>query len=56
MTQALKFFVDAFGEVIGLLNSTIFDMYGQSVSLGAILMAFVALGAIISIFWKGARG
>ncbi len=56
MTQALQFFVNAFRQLIGLLNSTTFELYSYDVSLGAVLMVFVALGAIISVFWKGAKG
>lgn len=56
VTQALQFFVNAFRQIIGLLNNTTFELYGQNVSLGAVLMVFIALGAIISVFWKGAKG
>lgn len=56
MTEALKFFVQCFKDIVAVLNSTSFVLYEYEVSLGAVLMVFVALGAIISIFWKGAKG
>lgn len=56
MTEALGFFVTAFKDILFVFDCALIDFYGYTVSLGSILMVFIALGAIISIFWRGARG
>lgn len=55
MTEALKFFVDVFRRVVDLLNDTTFELYSYDVSLGSVLMAFLVIGIVISVFWKGAK-
>lgn len=56
MTQALKFFVDAFYSVINVLEGVQFDMYGVTVNLAGVIFAFIAIGIVVSVMWKGAQG
>ena len=38
------------------LNSVVFNINGVSVSYLSIILSFIFLSMVISIFWKGAKG
>ena len=42
-------------NIFSVLNSAVFDIGGVSVSLTDILLGFLALSIIITVFWKGAK-
>lgn len=55
MQAAIEFFVDAFGDIINLLESVQFVFGGVTVNLAGLFFAFLVFGFVASIFWKGAR-
>lgn len=55
MWEFILFLRDCFADISSLLNSVLFEFAGMSVSLLELFIGFVALGFIISVFWKGAR-
>lgn len=48
-------FFDIFNSLIGLLSSMTFSVYGIEVNYGAIVFAFLVVGFVVSVYWKGAR-
>ncbi len=56
MTEALKFFVNAFRGILNVLEGCSFDMYGVTVNLAGVIFAFVVIGIVVSVMWKGAKG
>lgn len=55
MFEFLLFIRDFFLDLIGLLNSISFTVNGISVSYGGLLFAFLVVGIVVSVFWKGAK-
>lgn len=45
-----------FSNIFSVLNTAVFDIGGVVVSLSDILLGFLGLSIIITVFWKGARG
>lgn len=42
--------------ILNLLNSIAFNINGISVSYLGLMLSFIFLSMVISIFWKGAKG
>lgn len=55
MLELLRFFRDALIDVGSLLNGYTFPIGGITVSLLDIFIGLIAMGIIISVFWKGAQ-
>lgn len=55
MYEFFLFFRDCIAEISGMLRSFSFSIGGISVSIFDLFLGFVAMGIIISVFWKGAR-
>ena len=55
MTDFFTLLFGFFGDLIDALDSAVFEFFGANVSLAAVIFALLALGLIISIFWKGAQ-
>lgn len=47
---------DFMNDIFNLLNSARFEFFGTTVYLGWLLVAFVVISIVVSVFWKGARG
>ncbi len=45
-----------FSNIIDVLKTAVFNLGGVTVSLVDIIIGFVVLSIIITVFWKGARG
>lgn len=56
MFQFLEMITQYFGNLFNLLDDYSFDFGGVNASLLSILLGFLALSILISVFWKGARG
>lgn len=56
MTQALKFFVNGFRVIFNTLENCTFEMYGVDVNLAGVIFAFIVIGIVVSVMWKGAKG
>lgn len=41
---------------LDVLSKPVFNMYGQTVRLGWVFIAFIVLAMACSAFWRGARG
>lgn len=46
---------DSFISLSTMLNAFHFNIAGMSISLLDIMIGFLAMGIVISVFWKGAR-
>lgn len=46
---------DLFVALIGQLNSISFKIGNISVSYGGLIFAFLVVGIVVSVFWKGAK-
>lgn len=55
MWQFIIFIRNSIASISDMLNEFSFDFGGINVSLFELLIGFIALGLIISVFWKGAR-
>lgn len=55
MYEFFIFFRDCLADISGMLRSFSFSIGGISVSLLDLFLGFIAMGIIISVFWKGAR-
>lgn len=42
-------------DLIGLLNAVSFSIGNTSVSYGGLIFAFLVVGIVVSVFWKGAK-
>lgn len=47
---------DFYSDILFLLNRSQFEFAGVDVSIGHILLSFISVSMIVSIFWKGAKG
>lgn len=56
MFDFFNLLAEFFKNIFGVLNTAIFNLGGVTVSLGSLLLGFVALSMVISFFWKGAKG
>lgn len=56
MTEALRFFVDMFKSILQTLENCTFEMYGLQVNFAGIVFAFIVIGIVVSVMWKGAKG
>lgn len=55
MYEFILFFRDSIVTITDMLSSFYFSFGNINVSIFDLLLAFLALGIIISVFWKGAR-
>jgi hypothetical protein len=55
MQDFFELFISFISDIFGLLNRFSIQSFGYSASLGSILIAFLVIGFVISVFWKGAR-
>lgn len=46
---------DSLVSLSTMLNAFNFNISGMSISLLDIMVGFIAIGIVISVFWKGAR-
>lgn len=56
MTAFLQFMVTQFKSIIGVLNSTFFELGGYNVSFGGVIFSFLAIYMVVSLYWRGAKG
>lgn len=55
MWQWILFLRDRVVQVTDMLNSFSFEIADISVSLLDLIIGFIIMGIVISVFWKGAR-
>lgn len=55
MTDAILLFFRFWQSLFNLMNGIVFDVGGFEVSLGGLNVAFLVLGMVISVFWKGGQ-
>lgn len=53
--EFFRLIFDMFTKLFNVLNSIVFVINGLRVSFGAMIFAFLVLGLVITVFWKGAR-
>lgn len=56
ITSSINLIFDLISDIISVLDTTIFTMYGFSVSLWSILLVFIVISIFASVWWKGAKG
>lgn len=57
MADAMRFIFDAFGKYFSVLNNIRFtNFFGFNLSFMDILIAFICVSMVITIFWRGAKG
>lgn len=56
MTSFINLFFNLFHMLWNTLFSKTFELFGYSVSVGSVLLAFVIIAMFCSIFFKGAKG
>lgn len=56
MYNFFEFIADFLNDLVDALNMYAFNIGGISVTLWGILLGFLCLSIIISLFWKGGRG
>lgn len=54
-TQFFTLFKDFCGSVLNCLRLVEFSLFGYSVNLLTIIIAFLVIGFVAAIFWKGAH-
>ena len=55
MQVILEFFYDMVARLVGVLQRIQFTVFGVTVNWFHLLLSFVVICFIISVFWKGAR-
>lgn len=55
MYQFILWFAGAFNQLLSLLDSISFNIAGYDVSYLSLIVAFLLISMVISIFWKGAK-
>lgn len=55
MEQFFHMFVNLITSIWGVLGTVSFTVNGLPVTLSAILFAFLVVGIVINVFWKGAK-
>ena len=55
MYDFILFFRDSIAQISGMLDSFYFNFGGIHVSIFDLFVGFIAMGIVISVFWKGAR-
>lgn len=55
MSDAFLLIFRFWQSLFNLLNGAVFDIGGFEVSLGGLIIAFLILGMVISVFWKGGQ-
>lgn len=56
MTQAFKFIVDLFWKVFDMIDQTVvFEFFDFEVSILDVFIAFIIIGFVTSVFWKGVK-
>lgn len=56
LTDSLQLFFTFIADLISALDTVVFDMYGFRVSLWSIIFAFILVGIVANVWWKGAKG
>lgn len=57
ITEALKFFFDAlYSLYLNVLCRPVFEMFGQTVRFGWVVLGFIVVSMFATLFWRGARG
>lgn len=47
--------ISMLSQFVGFLSSMTISVYGIDVNYAAIIFAFIVIGFVISVYWKGAR-
>lgn len=55
MLEIVTFLRDFWVDLIGLLNSVQLSVGAINVPLGGLIFAFLVVGIVVSVFWKGAK-
>lgn len=55
MEQFFIMFANLWRRLLGLLDRVQFTVGGYTVSVYSLILAFLVLGIIIGVFWKGAK-
>lgn len=55
MWNWILFLRDRVVDITDILNSYYFDIAGISVSILDLIIGFILMGIVLSVFWKGAR-
>lgn len=56
ITDSLQLFFTFISDLISTLDTVVFDMYGFRVSFWSIILAFILVGIVANVWWKGAKG
>lgn len=56
MTQAINLIFDFINDIISLLDTTTFDLYGFNVSIWSLILVFIVIFIFANVWWKGAKG
>lgn len=56
ITNSLQLFFTFISDLISTLDTVVFDMYGFRVSMWSIMLAFILVGIVANVWWKGAKG
>ena len=56
MTDFVVLLRNFYVAIAGKLSTLEFPLFGYTVNLLSVLIVFVILSMVVSIFWKGARG
>ena len=55
MNLFVNFFFEMLADLVSLLDTTVFSMYGINISVWAISLGGLFISFCISVFWKGAK-
>ena len=56
MTEVVKWFFDAFWHAFSVVNDALsFDFFGRELSFLQLLLGFLVLGILTTVFWRGAK-
>ena len=55
MSNFFVLLVNFWKSLFGLLDKVVFEINGVDISLGTLVVSFLLVGLVISVFWKGAR-
>lgn len=56
MTSAIEKVLQFMAEWLSIVNSATFEMFGFNIGIIDVIVGFLFIGFVVTIFWKGAKG
>lgn len=56
MTLAIEKIIEFMTDWLSVINSSTFNFYGFDIGIIDVIIGFLFIGSVVTIFWKGAKG